>query len=340
MASKVTLMPIPIDDIELDINNPRIAKYIEIYGEKIKAEQIALALNVGDPDSDDTSTTYRSLKASIRTNGGIINPIIVNKRPDGSLVVIEGNTRVAIYRELREEKAPGDWDEIIALVTENMTPTEIDSIRLQAHLVGPRAWDPYSKAKYLEYLRNSEHLTLNQIVDYCGGREREIMNYIQAYLDMENYYRPLLTSDDEFDPSRFSAFVELQKNVMKDSLLKSGFSESDYADWVMTHKIHPLLAVRKLPMILANPKSREVFLKHKGKGAIEAAEKMLDKPTPEAALREATLQELADEIVQRILSLPYSQFQALKSDSAGSGVQSILDARDQLEEFINNLELK
>ena len=87
---------------------------------------------------------------------------------------------------------------------------DIDAIRLQAHLVGPRQWDPYSKAKYLNYLSNSEHLTTDQIIDFCGGQKSEVHRFIDAYNDMEDHYRPLLASDDQFDPTRFSAFVEMQ----------------------------------------------------------------------------------------------------------------------------------
>ena len=177
MTHEYKVMELPIEDIELDKNNPRIAKWVEMHGDDIPAAQIALALGVGDSQADDSATTFQSLKASIRTNGGIIHPILVNREQSGKYVVIEGNTRVAIYKEFKEDKVPGNWEVITAMVYDSMTNEEIDSIRLQAHLVGPRPWDPYSKAKYLEFLSNSEHLTLKQIVDYCGGREGEVKDF-------------------------------------------------------------------------------------------------------------------------------------------------------------------
>ena len=73
------------------------------------------------------------------------------------------------------------------MVYDNLSQAEIDAIRLQAHLVGPRDWDPYSKAKYLDHLRNAKHLTLDQIVDFCGGRKREVLDYISGYTEMEKY---------------------------------------------------------------------------------------------------------------------------------------------------------
>jgi hypothetical protein len=197
--------------VMMDRSNPRIAKWLEMYGGEITAEQMSLALGAGDPSTSETQTTFRSLRESIRTNGGLIHPIIANRIDGGTIVVIEGNTRTLIYREFLEQGAAGDWAHIPALVYENLTPAQIDQIRLQAHLVGPREWNPYSKARYLKQLRDAQNLTYNQIVDFCGGREQEVEQYIGGYNDMEKYYRPVLDSDSDFDPSRFSAFAEADR---------------------------------------------------------------------------------------------------------------------------------
>lgn len=159
-----------VNSLELDRSNPRIAQYLEMYGDDITAEQMSLALSSGDSLAGDTGTTFHSLRESIKTCGRIIHPIIVNRDAGGKLVVVEGNTRVLIYRELLDQGHGGNWATIPAMVYRELGADQIDAIRLQAHLVGPRQWDPYSKARYLDHLRNSEHLTLAQIVDFCGGR--------------------------------------------------------------------------------------------------------------------------------------------------------------------------
>ena len=71
-----------VEDIELDRSNPRIRKFLEMYGDEPTPEQIFLALGAGN-DGDigtATSTTYEKLKQSIISNGGIIQPIILNRR--------------------------------------------------------------------------------------------------------------------------------------------------------------------------------------------------------------------------------------------------------------------
>ena len=61
-----------IDDVELDLNNPRIKQWLEIYKEnEITSEAIALALSASS--GSNTASTYTSLKESIRVNKGIIN---------------------------------------------------------------------------------------------------------------------------------------------------------------------------------------------------------------------------------------------------------------------------
>ena len=82
---------LPVEEIELDISNPRIARGVAYYN-PITSEIMALLLG-------STSEACASLRESIRENKGIIHPIVVNRRVDGTYVVIEGNTRLQIYKD-------------------------------------------------------------------------------------------------------------------------------------------------------------------------------------------------------------------------------------------------
>ncbi len=323
---------LPIGNVELDITNPRIAKFIEMYGTDITAEQMSLALGAGETPTEGNNTTFYSLRESIRTNGGIIHPIIANQQPDGRCVVIEGNTRALIYREFVKQKVDGEWDTIPCMVYEGLAQKEIDAIRLQAHLVGPRDWDPYSKAKYLDHLRNAKHLTMDQIVDFCGGRKREVLDYIAAYNDMEEHYRPLVT-DDQFDQSRFSAFVELQRPRVKQAIINHKFSFGDFSKWVMDGLVFPLNMVRQLPRILENPKSRAVFLKA---GAQEAM-KVLEVPAVVDSLKGVSLEDIAREVSRRVLGMTYSELQRLRANVAGDENAVLCEARDNLTQVCKDI---
>ena len=281
---------LPVEMLVLDTSNPRVARYIGMYGEEVTDEQMSLALGAAHYVQGESTTTFQSLRASIRTHRGLIHPVLVNKETDSRLVVIEGNTRALIYRQFRRDDDSGRWDEIPAIVYDQLDEKEIDAIRLQAHLVGPRQWDPYSKAKYLDHLSNSEHLTTDQIIDFCGGQRTEVHRLIDAYNDMEDYYRPLLASDDQFDHTRFSAFVEMQAPRVQEALVTSGYTKTDFARWVNDKILYPLDRVRKLPAVLANPHARSVFLTE----GVREAEKVLDSPSTVEALEGATLTQLAN----------------------------------------------
>lgn len=120
---------VPVADIELDRTKPRIRKFLEMYTEAPTADQIYLALGAAGDDEGESSTSFDKLRNSILTNGGIIHPVILNRRADGSLICIEGNTRVALYKNFIDEKVAANWTHIHALVHDQMDDTQADAIR-------------------------------------------------------------------------------------------------------------------------------------------------------------------------------------------------------------------
>ena len=325
---------VPVDQIELDRSNPRIRKFLEMYSGEPTPDQIFLALGAGnDDEGDKTGPNFQKLKQSILTSGGIIQPVILNRRENGTLVCIEGNTRVALYQDFLKRETKGNWSKILAIVHEGIADTEVHAIRLQAHLVGPRPWDPYSKAKYLYELRHEQLLPFTEIVDYCGGRQSEVSTFIEAYTDMEKYYRPLIMDDGDFDTTRFSGFVELQKVGVKNEITKAGFDLNDFATWIRDNKLYPLRTVRVLPRILRNPKAKDIFLK---KNAREA-EAVLDKPEIDKNLQEADLSSLSRALIEKLEQYHYKDYQALRSDSTGETVETLFEVQSTLSDFLENL---
>ena len=95
-----------IDQIEIDAENPRIANSLSYYDlAKVDGNTIALLLGT-------KTSACESLRESIKENRGIIHPIIVNKEPDGIDRVVEGNTRLQIYKDFRRDKVPGNWGNV------------------------------------------------------------------------------------------------------------------------------------------------------------------------------------------------------------------------------------
>lgn len=309
-----------INEIQLDLENPRIKQYIEMYGDSLTEDSIALALT---STGDGKSSSYSALKESIRVNRGIINPIIVNKRADGSLVVIEGNTRLQIYKEFVKAEPDGPWNEILAIVYDNVDDYYIHSIRLQIHLVGPRDWDPFSKAKYLDELYHKEKLPMEKIISLCGGKSAEIHKLIDAYQDMTKYYIPKAEEVGlDPNPQEFSKFAELQNRSIINALVVHGFEKSNFAEWVINGNVDNAQNVRKLPAILANPKAKSVFLKRNINEAVRVLHIDHEGGTD---LSGASIYELALELINRIIMLPIDEARSLANDS-------------KYEEKVNNLQ--
>lgn len=319
---------IPITAIRLDVRNPRIASGIEGFASDITEEYIELALGRSSPADEEqgTSTTYASLKASIRAQGGLINPIIVRPTETDDYIVVEGNTRVAIFRELLRESRDQRWENIPAIVHLEASENDEHAIRLQSHLVGPRPWKAYAKGKYLYHLYNDKKWSINELLDFCGGnaRKREIEEYIQAYEDMQDHYGERLQAGLGY--SKFSAFVELQKPGIKQAIVRSGYTIKDFADWLANGNIAPLASVRQLPRILANQAARKAFLERDAREAI----KLLDQPNMGTVLKDAPLEQLASALAARIRTESWPRIKEIIDDKQGAAAAALIDAHEEL----------
>ncbi len=309
MSSKVEYRKIEISLLKTDITNPRIARFLEIYKESPEAindAAVSLALGIGSLDC-------ATLEESIKANNGIIHPIIVNKTKNNEFIVIEGNTRVQIYKNYQKRQVAGDWDTIPAVIYSDISENEIDSIRLQSHLVGPRDWDPYSKAKFLNSLSNQARLPMSQLVSFCGGNANEVKKMIDAYNDMETYYRPNLPSDNDFDEKKFSAFKELQNRSILESLIKYGYTKVDFGKWVINDNIDKMQNVRMLPLILKNNKAKEVFLKE---NATEAEKILHVEEFKDKDFNNLSYDYLAAYLTNKLEDIKYEEIRNLRSNAS------------------------
>lgn len=299
---------LPIEQIRLDLKNPRIANYLEMYDENdIDSNTIALLLGT-------SSDSCAALRDSIKENGGIINPIIVNRNKNDIYTVIEGNTRLQIYIDFQKKGVPGNWNKIRAIVYDNLSEEDMDALRLQAHLVGPREWDAYSKAKYLDYLANTKYMPMSRLIAFCGGNTKanEIKRMIAGYRDMEEYYRPLCNDDTMFNIKKFHGFVELQRRNVLDALKQHGLTKTDFSQWMVDDKFDKLEDVRQIPKILNSKEAYKIFKRDGSK----AAKKVLavEEISPDN-LKDVPYEMLAKELDKRMNELPYNEIKYLRTDA-------------------------
>ena len=339
-----TYHSVPTDQIAFDDQNPRIKVALEKYGDKLDEQRIRFALQTAT-EGLSTTSSYRSLKDSIRAARGISIPIVVWRDGD-CFVCVDGNTRLAIYRELNDEGAPGDWTEIACLVLDDPNPLEIETIRVTAHLVGAREWPAYEKARYLHYLRNVEFMDYDEMIARCGGNKNTITQQIDAFHDMNTFYRDV-NNDDAFKVDRFSGFVELQKADIKDSIFGAGFDLHDFGRWIRDGQIYRLADVRKLPRVLADDEAKDVFVTggirsiEDAIATAEANRQETIRPSPaEVSVAEADMVTLADALLDKIKSLPREDYLALRDrqyDTAGQDVDILNDLAELLDDLLQDV---
>ena len=331
-----------VDKISFDTDNPRIKKALEKYGDKLNAERIHFALRSATEESNGASS-YSRLKDSIRAHGGVTTPVTVVI--DGEKkICIDGNTRLAIYKELGEEGAPGDWSRIQAMVLDNAGQRKIEAIRISAHLVGPREWPAYEKARYLHYLRNTKFMDYDRMIALCGGNRKDIERQIDAYHDMNTYYRDRV-DDSAFQIDRFSGFVELQKPGIKDAVFEAGFTLEDFGEWIRGGQIYRLADVRQLPKVLRDDKSKSAFI-NGGPRSIEEAIKLCDYNaeaqlmSSKATLENVSIYQLAEVLAQRIAQLPRIEWRALRDrerEDANEQIRVLEDLVEQLRDLLDDV---
>ena len=336
----MNLAMLDVKSIELDKENPRLATFLEKYGEAITSDDVAFALD----DSGDTGNTMSTLREAIKAHGGLITPIIVNFiSVENRYIAIEGNTRVKIFQEFLENGTIGNWEEIPAIINSDMSEQMIHQTRLQAHLVGPRDWQPYAKAKYLHYLSTKKCLTDAQVEDCCGGiaNRNTIRKLIDAYNDMERHYRPLVASDDQIDTRKFSYFNELQNRAILNALRAVGKNKDDFAQWVIDGKVDTAQqGVRDLPKVLQMPKAAEAFLSSPNMTVSEAMKIVAAAeitPASAEALNDASLHSLMLVLTEKLANFPYAEVKRLKNDPNAKEIDDFKNLNDFLSDLLSDI---
>ena len=341
---KRTYRQVPTDRIAFDEENPRIKVALEKYGSKLDDQRIRFALQTATEGSSSTQS-YRSLKDSIRAARGISVPIVVWPS-DERFVCVDGNTRLAIYQELEEENTPGEWTTINCLVLDCPTQRDIETIRVTAHLVGAREWPAYEKARYLHHLRNVDFMDYDELIARCGGNKTTITQQIDAFHDMNEFYRDVST-DDAFKPDRFSGFVELQKAGIKQSIFSAGLDLHDFGRWIRDGQIYRLADVRKLPRVLSDEEAKAVFIT----GGVRSIERAIDiaeanrreevHPSPlETSVGNAEMATLAEALLHKIKSLLRQDYVALRDrqyETADQDIDILTDLTEHLQDLLQDV---
>lgn len=338
---KEEFLELDIDTIEFDLDNPRIKEALGKYKSRPNAERIFFALRTATADQSAGSRAgFEHLRASIKAYKGIAQPIVVAER-DGKKVCIDGNTRLAIFKDFHEHNEAGDWSKIRVTLIRDAKQIDIEKIRTSAHMVGARQWPPYEKARYLNYLRNEEFMGYDEMIALCGGNKADIERQIYAFDDMNDYYRDAIEDDNEFRLDRFSGFVELQKPGIKDAIYSADLSIKDFGQWIHKGQIHRLADVRHLPEVLRDEEAKEIFLQG-GVNSIKEAIKHVERksrpmPPDDVLIQRASIPLLAQTLKQKINDMPASEYRGWQRGESEADVQTVQILQDLYETLEDTL---
>lgn len=181
-------------DLKFYPENPRVYSILNIDGAEPSQDEIEEYMCAQDH--------VKQLKESIKSNGGLIDPVIVR---DGDFVVLEGNSRLAAYRILNHED-PVQWGKIkCKILPADINESAIFALLGQYHIIGRKDWDPYEQANYLYRRLQQTKLPIDYMADELGISRQKANNMVKVI--------EFMISHDDLNKRHWSHYEEYLKNA-------------------------------------------------------------------------------------------------------------------------------
>lgn len=177
VATEFTPIQVAVDDLLLDVSNPRLAEY-------------------GTSTSDQTEvlkTLWREMAVdeialSIASNGYFHYEPLFAERVGGKLVVIEGNRRLAAVKALQDPavlRAVGGMElpKLTTAARASLDPLPVIICKRDEmwqylgfkHVNGPQNWESFAKAQYIAWVHNDLGQPLETISKTIGDRHATVI---------------------------------------------------------------------------------------------------------------------------------------------------------------------
>ena len=200
--------------------------------------------------------SVKSLVPDIKRHGGLMEPILV--RLD-TMEVIEGNSRLAVYRELNKNTEDDEWELIPCNIVSRLTDEQQAAFLNQIHVKGKTQWSAYEKANFA-YVRKEQGWSVKEIARLFGESEATIRTRVKVIKTMKDNtdsqrshfsYYDVIVRDQEISTEMG------RQDDLRDFLLKKikdqGLDRED-SDFTA------LELRKKLPVILKKPKELKKYI--------------------------------------------------------------------------------
>lgn len=311
VPKEIDVEEIEISKIDLDPENPRIGYWTDNQVKEVfSQDEIAFALR---EHSDD----FRRLKLSIEVNEGAIEPIWVCKKGK-RFFVIDGNTRIEIYKDL-SKKYP--QKEVYKKIRCRILPEQIDDkiknfIRLIAHLRGVNDWEVYERARMLYILWEKKGYTEEELQSSTKLSIGQIRKWIEAYRNMTNQFLPKYSEKNDA-LSKFSYFVEYERPKIKQGMEDMNLTIKDFCKWVGENEIKRAQDVRYLVDIFSDKRTKQLLA---DKGYRDAFEQL-------SVIRprfKSKLFEYAEEVIEELKNMPRVEEEEIIEDDKAQYKRTLL----------------
>jgi hypothetical protein len=231
-----------VDQLQLDPTNPRLQFLIGRRADPVSDDELDEILWSKEP--------VKALSESIRRNGGVIEPIIV-QMVGANYTVREGNSRTVALRRLSLTH-PNDprFESVPAMVfAEELGVEDLAVLLASMHVAGKIRWDAYEQAKHVYDLHNVYGKTYDWLAAYLRLSKAKITQDLKAY----GWTTDFLEAHGLQDVERFAFFQELaRKRSLAARYLEDADFREAFARWLNEGKLSASAQVRKLDLVLAS----------------------------------------------------------------------------------------
>src|SRR5260370_10735533 len=242
-AIPVTTKSLEEDKLKFYAENPRVYSILHGNGETPTQEEIQQRLLEMEH--------VKVLVQDIQLNKGLIEPLIVR---DGTLEVLEGNSRLAAYRFLAKSD-PVQWGYVKCTVLPNgIDESLVFALLGQLHIKGKKDWAPYEQAGFL-YRRSKKHnADFQSLALEIGMSAKHVKHLVETY--------QFMLANDEDNINRWSYYDKyLKSNKIKRAREQNPVLDSLVIKKIRREEIERAVDLREqLPVICSTPKILAKFV--------------------------------------------------------------------------------
>jgi len=195
---------IDVENLVLDLENPRF------YHLKLKSKDRFTEAEIEKEILKDEGLP--ALIKAIRRSG-VTDPIWVRDLGDGRYLVIEGNRRTVVLRQLRREGVKPPKGITYSKVKANVIPhdtSQVDVLLQKARLqTGKKDWGPFNEATVTYILRKD---FLMEFEDIAAELQVSVSEVKQRLTDYDGF-REYVASTKDDNPRRFAFFSDMPPKI-------------------------------------------------------------------------------------------------------------------------------